>query len=81
MIHQCRPPIPVHVVENAAGFPAGNGQAVFLLDYSLEHHVLWAVAFDDGGAVFWVPNPFVRLQVNASAGRRPGKQGPVAPAP
>jgi hypothetical protein len=56
-------------VENPAGFPPGDGLAVFILDYGIEHHVLWGIAMNDGGSVYWVPNPFVRLQFNSSAGR------------
>jgi hypothetical protein len=72
MLVQLNPSIPMHVVENPDGFPVGNGLAIFLESDGLEHHVLWAVAYDDGGSVYWVPNPFVRLQSNPSAGRRVG---------
>jgi hypothetical protein len=70
-VTQLNPSIPVYVVEQLAGFPTGTGQAVGWIDYGQEHHVLWGVAYDDGGAVFWVPNPFIRLQFNLSAGQRP----------
>ena len=69
MLLQLNPSIPVHVVENPDGFPVGDGLAVFLESQGLENHALWAVAYDVGGAVWWVPNPFIRLQVNPSAGR------------
>ncbi|WP_344709575.1 hypothetical protein [Sphingomonas humi] len=40
------------------------------------------VAFDEGGAIWCVPNPQVRMQANWSMGRRPdqpsGKVQPIA---
>jgi hypothetical protein len=69
-ILQLTPSLPVFVVDNPGGFPTGTGLAIFLIDESREHHTLWAVALDDGGSVYWVPNPYVRLQANMSVGRR-----------
>jgi hypothetical protein len=66
---QLEPAIPMVVVENPAGFPTGSGLAVVVADYGLEHHALWAIARDVDRAIWWVPNPYVRLQFNPSAGR------------
>lgn len=34
---------------------------MFLEDRSPEHHIIWAVVFDDTGEVWWVPNPEIRV--------------------
>ena len=49
-----------------------NGLAVFIREYGIEFHVLWAIAYNDGRTVWRVPNPFVRLWVNPSASRHLG---------
>ncbi len=49
--------------------PAGDGLAVLVLDYGIDFHVLWDVAYGNGGQVWWVPNPYIRLQINPTAGR------------
>lgn len=69
MILQLNPMIPVHVVAGAGGHPVGNGFAFAIIDYSSEHHVLWGVAFDDTGQVWWIQNTDIRFQRNASLGR------------
>lgn len=63
---QLNPPIPVIVTskENAKGL------AFALVDYSAEHHVIWGVAIDATGEVWWVPNPEIRFQKNWTMGRR-----------
>lgn len=63
---QLNPSIPVNVKDK------GSGEAIFLLDYGKEDHVLWAVAMDDSGEVWWVPNPDIRLLKNYSIGRNYG---------
>jgi hypothetical protein len=73
MVLQLSPSLPVIVVENPSAIPAGSGLAIFLSDDGLESHTVWAVAYDDGGAIFWVPNPFIRLQANPTAGRNLGR--------
>lgn len=47
----------------------GRGQALAVIDYGLEHNLLWVVAIDDTREVWCVPNPDVRVQPNWSAGR------------
>jgi hypothetical protein len=47
----------------------GAGLAFAVIDYGLEHSLLWVVAIDDSGEVWCVPNEGVRMQKNWSAGR------------
>lgn len=69
MFLQLSPLIPVSVVDSGGRFPVGCGWAFGWLDYSEEHFVLWGVAFDGSGEVWWVDNRFVRFQGNRSLGR------------
>jgi len=62
---QLDPPIPVHIVD-------GSGQALAVIDYGPEFDLLWVTGMDEGGAIWCVPNPQVRLQANWSLGRRKG---------
>lgn len=61
---QLDPPIPVHIVER------GGGMAFAVIDYGPEFDLLWVIGTDDGGEIWCVPNPQVRLQANWSMGRR-----------
>ena len=65
--------------------PKGSGYALFVVDYSQEHHLMWVVALDDGGEVWMFENPQVRVQSNFTLGRRPDRAfgmrvGPAAQA-
>jgi hypothetical protein len=60
---QLDPPIPV-------SGPKGDGYAIAWLDYGQEFHVLWAIAYDANGEIWWTPNHQVRMQSNWSMGRR-----------
>lgn len=60
---QLSPPLPFHVVDR------GSGYAIAVIDYGQEHDLLWVVAMDDGGEIWCVPNPQVRLQANWTMGR------------
>lgn len=75
---QLSPPLPLHVLER------GKGQAMAVIDYGPEFDLLWVVAMDDGGEIWCVPNPQVRMQANWSLGRSrataPGL-GKLAPVP
>ena len=55
-----------------------------VIDYGPEFDLLWVVAMDEGGEIWCVPNPQVRMQANWSLGRRPdqprGKVQPLAAA-
>jgi hypothetical protein len=62
MFTQLNPPLPVDTSK-------GRGFAFAVIDYGLEHHLLWVVALDDGGAIWCAPNPDVCVQPNWSAGR------------
>lgn len=66
---QLDPTIPLHVVDR------GNGTAVAVIDYGAEFDLLWVVGFDDGGEIWCVPNPQVRLQANWSMGRSKASRG------
>ena len=50
--------------------PKGAGYAVAVIDYGLEHSLLWGVALNDTGEIWCVPNSEARMQKNWSAGRR-----------
>ena len=50
--------------------PKGSGYALFVVDYSQEHHLMWVVALDDGGEIWMFENPEVRVQSNFTLGRR-----------
>ena len=65
--------------------PKGPGYALFVVDYSQEHHLMWVVALDDGGEIWMFENPEVRVQSNFTLGRRPDRAfgmrtGAAAPA-
>ncbi len=61
---QLQPPLPLHILDR------GKGQAVAVIDYGPEFDLLWVVAMDEGGDIWCVPNPQVRMQANWSMGRR-----------
>jgi hypothetical protein len=69
MIFQLNPSLPVYITENPDSFPSGKGRIVFIIDYSIEEHVLFGVAYDKDGSIWWIPTMYCRLQVNSSAGR------------
>lgn len=48
----------------------GPGWAHFVRDYGTEASVVWGVALDASGDVWWVPNPEVKLSWNWTMGRR-----------
>ena len=73
MMIQLNPTIPMMT-------PKGSGYALFVVDYSQEHHLMWVVALDDGGQIWMFENPDVRVQANVTLGRRPDR-GFVAGAP
>ena len=63
MLTQLDPSLPLDT-------PKGAGYAVAVIDYGLEHSLLWVVALNDTGEIWCVPNSKVRMQTNWSAGRR-----------
>ena len=60
---QLNPMLPVHVVGK------GDGYAFLVIDYSQEHHIVWVVAMNKGGAIYAVENPDIRMAVNWTMGR------------
>ena len=68
MFTQLNPPLPVHVVDR------GPGWAMAVIDYGQEHDLVWVIAMDDGGEIWCVPNPQVRMRANWTLGR--SKAGP-----
>lgn len=64
---QLNPPIPVCT-------PKGDGWAYFLKDESMDHHVIWGVVLDNGGQIWWIENPKIRVAKNWTYGREQEKQ-------
>jgi hypothetical protein len=64
MILQLNPTLPVYI-------PQVNktGQAILVIDMGSEHHLLWTIAMDEGGEIWTLPNPKVRVQYNITMGR------------
>ena len=63
MFTQLNPPIPVSVEDK------GNGYAIAVIDYGLEHHLMWVVALDADRTIWTAANPSVRVRSNWTAGR------------
>ena len=63
MLLQLNPPLPVET-------PKGPGLAHVLIDYGIEHDLLWVVFIDETGECWTVRNQEVRAQGNWTAGRR-----------
>lgn len=63
MLTQLNPTIPLET-------PRGRGYALAVIDYGMEHNLLWVVALDENGEIWCVPNAEVRAQKNWTAGRR-----------
>ena len=59
---QLDPPLPLAT-------PKGSGLAHVLIDYGIEHHLMWVVFMDESKEVWTFANPDVRAQTNVSAGR------------
>ena len=45
------------------------GLAFAVIDYGIEHNLIWVTALDAGGEIWCAPNPKVRLAENWTAGR------------
>lgn len=70
MFTQLLSPIPVHVQGK------GSGLAFAVIDYGIEHNLIWVTALDANGEVWCAPNPVVRVAANWTAGRQKGVEGP-----
>lgn len=49
--------------------PKASGEAIAVIDYSIEHDLMWVIVDDETGQVWTVPNSEVRAYKNYSAGR------------
>ena len=65
MILQLDPPIPLET-------PIGKAYAHFLLDYSIEEHLMWVCFLDETGECWTFENPQIRIQNNPTIGRNYG---------
>ena len=63
MFTQLDPHIPLHVLGK------GAGQAIGVIDYGAEHHLIWVTAIGETGEIWCAPNPRVRMQSNWTLGR------------
>lgn len=59
---QLNPQIPIDT-------PKGRAQAVLVIDYSEEHHLIWVVFQDDTGECWAWPNDKIRAIKNPTLGR------------
>lgn len=64
MMLQLNPMLPVYIPARKE-----EGYAFCLINPSQEHHVLWGIALDKSGEIWWLPNPEVRFCKNVSLGR------------
>ena len=62
MIKQLNPPIPLST-------PKGDGLAWAMIDYGVEHNLMWVVAIDSTGEIWTYDNSQVRAQKNITMGR------------
>ncbi len=62
MITQLNPPLPVNT-------PKGKAVAHFLIDYGLEHNIMWVCFQDDSGECWTWDNKHIRAQKNITIGR------------
>lgn len=63
MLTRLDPPIPMNTVK-------GSGMAFAVIDYGMEHSLIWVVALDESREIWCVPNQEVRMQQNWTIGRR-----------
>jgi hypothetical protein len=61
-ILQLNPTIPINT-------PKGPGQAILVIDYGNEHHLIWTVILDESGEIWSYQNPHVRGQKNITMDR------------
>ena len=63
MFTQLHSPMPVHVIGK------GSGLAIAVIDYGIEHNLIWVTALDATGEIWCAPNPKVRMADNWTVGR------------
>lgn len=61
-ILQLDPPIPMNC-------PKGDGLAIFVIDYGIEHSLMWVIGIDNNREIWTFPNEKVKLQKNITIGR------------
>lgn len=62
MIVQLNPPIELDT-------PKGKGLAWFLIDYGVEHNLMWTVAIHETGEIWTFSNPSIKATKNITMGR------------
>lgn len=62
MILQLNPPIELDT-------PKGKGLAWFVIDYGIEHNLMYTVAINNTGEIWTFSNPEVRATKNITSGR------------
>ena len=62
MITQLNPTIPLKSEK-------ASGECIAIIDYSIEHDLMFVIIDDATGQIWTVPNPDVRAFANYSAGR------------
>lgn len=62
MFLELKTPIPVHT-------PKGKGFCYFIIDYGIEHHLMFVCFVDDTGECWTFSNPEIRIQNNPTIGR------------
>ena len=62
MLIQLDPPIPLET-------PKGSAQAMFLIDYSPEHNLMWVCFIDDTAECWTFENHLIRACKNITLGR------------
>lgn len=63
--YQLHPTIPLRS-------PKASGEAIAVIDMSIEHDLMWVIIDDATGEIWTVPNKDVRAYSNYSAGRNLG---------
>lgn len=61
---QLNPSIPMRHIDK------GSAEAIGVLDYGVEHHLLWVCILDSDGSIWSWPNTEVRGIENVSIGRK-----------
>lgn len=69
MITQLNPPIPVVT-------PHGKGMAQMVIDYGIEHDLIWVVFQNDGGECWSWQNQDIRAQNNITISRHTSEAPP-----
>lgn len=62
MILELNEPLPILT-------PLGKAMAYFLIDYGLDHHLMWVCFQDETGECWTWSNPDIRIQNNQTIGR------------